>query len=218
VAGLSFLRWGEPLVNAFARLAEVDDRGKAFAIEVERTTADPDREPGIAFCFDITIAPGPVDAAGAASGAAFQRAVRARTELFLPTTIERVWWLAGRGVCKPRLVQDLDQVRGDNLGSRPERFRELTAPYDWAGVCDDGLEKALAAVRRRDRVIQRLAQAQERSASARERESVIRRARSRDERESPPDDVLAAVDHALNHPVFSLDSCGAVFITWVYQP
>ena len=92
---------GEPLVNAFARLAEVDDRGKAFAIEVERTTAEPDREPWIAFCFDITIAPGPVDAAalaaGAASGAAFQRAVRARTELFLPTTIERVWWLAARG-------------------------------------------------------------------------------------------------------------------------
>ena len=222
VAGLSFLRWGEPLVNAFTRLAEVDDRGKAFAIEVERTTAEPDREPGIAFCFDITIAAGPVDAAalaaGAASGAAFQRAVRARTELFLPTTIERVWWLAGRGVCKPHLVQDLEQVRGDNLGSRPERFRALTAPYDWAGVCNDVLGKALAAVRKRERVIRRLAVARERSASARERESVIRRARSRDERESPPDEVLAAVEHALDHPVFSLDSCGAVFITWVYRP
>ena len=105
-----------------------------------------------------------------------------------------------------------------NLGSRPERFRELTAPYDWAGVCDDVLGKALAAVRKRDRVIRRLAEARERSASARERESVIRRARSRDERESPPDDVLAAVEHALDHPVFSLDSCGAVFITWVYRP
>ena len=44
-----------------------------------------------------------------------------------------------------------------NLGSRPERFRELTAPYDWAGVCDDALEKALAAVRERDRVVRRLA-------------------------------------------------------------
>ena len=218
VAGLSFLRWGEPLVNAFTRVAQTDDRGKAFAIEVERTTADPDREPGIAFCFDITIAPGPVDRAGAASDDAFQRAVRARTELFLPTTIERVWWLAGRGVCKPTLVQELEKVRGVNLGSRPERFRELTAPYDWGGVCDDALEKALAAVRRRDRVIQRLAEARERSASVRERERVIRRARSRDERESPPDDVLATVEHALDHPVFSLDNCGAVFITWVYQP
>ena len=218
VAGLSFLRWGEPLVNAFTRLAEVDDRGKAFAIEVERTTAEPDREPGIAFCFDITIAPGPVDAVALAAGAAFQRAVRTRTELFLPTTIERVWWLAGRGVCKPPLVQELEQVRGDNLGSRPERFRALTAPYDWAGICDDVLGKALAAVRKRDRVVRRLAEARKRSASARERESVIRRARSRDEPESPPDEVLAAVEHALDHPVFSLDSCGAVFITWVYRP
>lgn len=105
-----------------------------------------------------------------------------------------------------------------NLGSRPERFRELTAPYDWASVCDDALEKALAAVRRRDRVVQRLAQARERSASARERESVITLARAREERESPPDDVLAAVEHALDHPVFSLDSCGVIFNTWMYQP
>ena len=194
VAGLSFLRWGEPLVNAFTRVAQTDDRGKAFAVEVERTTADPDREPGIAFCFDITIAPGPVDAAEAGSDAAarvaFQRAVRARTELFMPTTIERVWWLAARGACKPTLVQDLERIKGVNLGSRPERFRELTAPYDWAGVCDDALEKALAAVRGRDRVVQRLTQARERSTSARERESVIRLARAREERESPPDDVL----------------------------
>ena len=222
VAGLSFLRWGEPLVNAFTRVAQTDDRGKAFAVEVERTTADPDREPGIAFCFDITIAPGPVDAAeggtDAAARVAFQRAVRARTELFMPTTIERLWWLAGRGACKPALVQDLERIKGVNLGSRPERFRELTAPYDWASVCDDALEKALAAVRRRDRVVQRLAQARERSASARERESVITLARAREERESPPDDVLAAVEHALDHPVFSLDSCGVIFNTWMYQP
>ena len=130
VAGLSFLRWGEPLVNAFTRVAETDDRGKAFAVEVERTTADPDREPGIAFCFDITIAPGPVDAAALVPplGAAFQRAVRARTELFLPTTIERVWWLAGRGVCKPPLVQDLEQVRGDEPGQPPGALPRTDRP------------------------------------------------------------------------------------------
>jgi hypothetical protein len=218
VAGLGFLRWGEPLVNAFAGVAEVDDRGKAFAVEVQRPTGDPDREPGIVFCFDVTIAPGPVDAVTADPGGAFRRAVESRTEFFLPTTIERVWWLAGQGECKPRLVQELEQVKGVNLGSRPERFRELTAPYDWPAVCDDVIGKAMAAVRKRDRVIRRLAEARERSASARARESVIRLARSREERESPPDDVLAAVEHALDHPVFSLDSCGAVFISWVYQP
>jgi ATP-dependent helicase HepA len=223
VAGLGFLRWGEPLVNAFAGVAQADDRGKAFAVEVRRLTGDQDREPGIAFCFDVKIAPGPVDSVAAAAiaadpGGAFRRAVESRTEFFLPTTIERVWWLMGQGECKPQLVQQLDQVRGENLGSRPDRFRELTAPYDWPGVCDDVLGKAMAAVHKRDRVIRRLAEARTRSASARTRESVIRRVRSRGERESPPDDVLAAVEHALDHPVFSLDSCGAVFISWVYQP
>ena len=129
VAGLSFLRWGEPLVNAFARVAEVDDRGKAFAIEVQRPTGDPDREPGIAFCFDVTIAPGPVDAAASPHpDGAFQRAVRARTEFFLPTTIERVWWLAGRGECKPRLVQDLEQVRGDEPGQPPGALPRTDRP------------------------------------------------------------------------------------------
>ncbi len=223
VAGLGFLRWGEPLVNAFAGVAQADDRGKAFAVEVRRLTGDQAREPGIAFCFDVKIAPGPVDSVAAAAiaadpGGAFRRAVESRTEFFLPTTIERVWWLMGRGECKPQLVQQLDQVRGENLGSRPDRFRELTAPYDWPGVCDDVLGKAMAAVHKRDRVIRRLAEARTRSASARARESVIRRVRSRDERDSPTDDVLAAVEHALDHPVFSLDSCGAVFISWVYQP
>src|SRR5262249_41931392 len=60
VAGLGFLRWGEPLVNAFAEVAEIDDRGKAFAVEVQWRTREPDREPWVAFCFDIKIAPGPM--------------------------------------------------------------------------------------------------------------------------------------------------------------
>ena len=88
-------------------------------------------------------------------------------------------WRAGASANRT-WSSDLEQVTGENLGSRPDRFRELTAPYDWAGVCDDALEKALAAVRERDRVIRRLAEARKRSATARERESVIRHARARD--------------------------------------
>jgi ATP-dependent helicase HepA len=217
VTGLGFLRWGEPLVNAFARVAEVDDRGKAFAVEVEWPAGDPDREPWIAFCFDVTIVPDLAGAITADPGGAFERAVRSRTESFLPTTIERVWWLAGRGECARPLAQRLERAEGLNLGSRPDLFGELTAPYDWPGLCDDVLSKALAAVRERDSVIRRLAEARERSASARERESVLRRARPREEHDSSPDGVLAAVERALDHPVFSLDSCGAVFISWVYQ-
>ena len=45
VPGLGFLRWGEPLVNNFAAVAEADDRGKAFAIEVRWPSREPDREP-----------------------------------------------------------------------------------------------------------------------------------------------------------------------------
>lgn len=218
LAGLGFLRWGEPLVNAFAGVAEVDDRGKAFAIEVQRPTREQDREPWIAFCFDVTIAPGPVHTAAPGPDRAFRRAVQTRTEFFLPATVERIWWLAGIGECRPRMVRDLEQARGVNLGSRPVRFREMTAPLDWPGICGDVFAKALATVRDRDRVIQRLTDAQNRSAEARERESVIWRTRSRSDRVAPSDDVMAAVEDALAHPVFGLDSCGAVFITWVYRP
>ena len=133
-SGLGFLRWGEPLVNDFAAVAEADDRGKAFAIEVRWPSREPDREPWIAFCLDISV--GPARTAGSEipdADAAFARAVTARTGFFLPTTAERVWWMPGRGECDARLIHDLEQSRGENLGSRPDRFRELTAPMDWGG-------------------------------------------------------------------------------------
>ena len=148
VAGLGFLRWGEPLVNAFARVAEADDRGKAFAIEVQRPTGEPDREPWIAFCLDITVGPAR-SVLRSRPGWGIRPSSQARTGFFLPTTVERVWWIAGRGECRPRVARDLDQSRGENLGSRPARFRELTAPLDWPGVCDEALGHALAAVRER---------------------------------------------------------------------
>jgi ATP-dependent helicase HepA len=219
-AGLGFLRWGEPLVNAFAKVAEIDDRGKAFAVEVQWPTREPDREPWVAFCFDVKIAPGPVAvSAGPDAEEAFLRALQARTELFLPTTVERVWWLAGQGECEPRMIRALGQVEGVNLGSRPERFRELTAPFSWDRACDDAFGNALATIRHRDRVTRRLAEARQRAAAAQERETVILDARSRIDGGAAPDrDVMAAVEHALANPVFSLESCGAVLITWMYRP
>ncbi|MER5325503.1 protein DpdE [Streptosporangium roseum] len=219
-AGLGFLRWGEPLVNAFAKVAEIDDRGKAFATEVHWPTRQPGREPGVAFCFDVKIAPGPINLSGALDPeGTLQRAVQARTHLFLPATIERIWWLAGRGECDPSLSRALERAKGVNLGSRPERFRELTASLDWSRVCDDVFRSALAAVHDRDRVTRRLDEARRRVTAAQEWESVILQARSRIGRESPPDKtVVAAVELSLAHPVFSIDSCGAAFITWVYRP
>lgn len=219
-SGLGFLRWGEPLVNAFARLAGTDDRGKAFAVEVRWPSRYPDQEPWLAFCLDIRVEPSrPAETGLSGEDAAFARAVTARTDFFLPTTVERVWLVVGRGECEPRLVHDLERSRGENLGSRPDRFRTLTAPVDWERACDEALGQALAVVRERPAVARRLATARRRAATARERDAVIRQARARIDGEQPcDDDVMAVVERALAHPAFSLESCGAVFITWAVQP
>ena len=116
------------------RVAEADDRGKAFAVEVRVADREPDREPWMAFCLDIRIAPGPVDAAALAAEQTrrFPRAVQARTEFFLPTTIERVWWVAGRGECEPRLVHDLEQVPRGEPGQPAGPFPRTDRPL-WTG-------------------------------------------------------------------------------------
>ena len=127
-------------INAFARVAEADDRGKAFAVEVQWPSRDPDREPWVAFCLDIKVdaRTRPSPACSRYDGPSRGRCT-ARTDFFLPTTVERVWWMVGRGECEPRLVHDLEQSRGENLGSRPDRFRELTAALDWERLCDEAL-------------------------------------------------------------------------------
>jgi ATP-dependent helicase HepA len=215
-SGLGFLRWGEPLVNAFAQLAETDDRGKAFAVEVRWPSRDPDREPWVVFCLDIRVEPGrPADSSLSGEDEAFARAVTARMDFFLPTTVERVWWAVGRGECEPRLVHDLERSRGENLGSRPDRFRDLTAVVDWERVCDEALGHALAVVHERPAVARRLAVARRRAAAVREHDDIIRQARARVDAERAPDDaVMTVVEKALAQPAFSLESCGAVFITW----
>jgi ATP-dependent helicase HepA len=216
-SGLGFLRWGEPLVNAFTAVAEGDDRGKAFAVEVRWPSSEVEREPWLAFCLDIRVSSGATAEPRAPSvDEAFDRAVTARTDSFLPTTIERVWWLVGQGDCDERMIRELERSRGDNLGSRPERFRELTAPIAWNRACDEALGHGVALVRERPAVVRRLDTARRRAAAAREREAVIRQARARVDGEADRgDEVMTAVEKCLANPAFSLDSCGAVFITWV---
>lgn len=218
--GQGFLRWGEPLVNAFAEFAERDDRGRAFAVEVQQPSDEPDRAPGVAFCFDIKVGPCITGVAiDHECDEAFARAVGARTSLFLPTTVERVWWLAGRGRCAEKAIAFLERTPGINLGSRPERFRELTTPFDWTRACQEAFEGALTEVRDRDRVVRRLADARERASAARTRENAITIARSQSEGSSELGRrVMDAVDQALTDPVFTLESCGAVFITWTGHP
>jgi ATP-dependent helicase HepA len=215
-AGLGFLRWGEPLVDAFTRLAESDDRGKAFAVEVRWPSRDLDLEPRIAFCLDISVeASRPAESSLSEEDAAFVRAVTARTDFFLPNTVERVWWMVGQGECHPRLAHDLERSRGENMGSRPDRFQDLTAAMDWERVCEESLGHALAVVRERHSVIRRLSTARRRAATTREQEAVISQARARIDGESVRDDaVMRVVEKALAEPAFRLESCGAIFITW----
>lgn len=215
--GRGFLRWGEPLVDTFANFAEHDDRGGAFAVELLQPTADPNRPPLVAFCFDFKI--GPTTAGVPIADEVFMRAVEVRAAHYLPTLVERVWWLAGKGPCNQQMIQHLERVQGENLGSRPERFRELTAPFDWKGACRTAYREALAHVRSRDHVLRRLTAAREDAATAQERENAILSARARTEASSDVNRRLAdALDQALANPQFVLESCGAAFITWTRLP
>lgn len=215
--GRGFLRWGEPLIDAFANFAESDDRGRAFAVEVEHPTEQQGLPPLLVFCLDITFAAGDVEPG---ADDAFRRAVLARTSLFLPTVIERVWWRHGAGECPPRMIADLERWEGVNLGSRPDRFRELTRDVDWPRRCDDAVEAALAAVRGRPRVVKRLDTAAGRAAEAGVKELAILTARSRTggvHTTDYGDEVRAAVERSLASPVFTLESCGVVIVTRVHR-
>jgi ATP-dependent helicase HepA len=215
-SGRGLLRWGEPLVDAFADLAEVDDRGRAFAVEVVKPHLDPDDDALVVFCFDFVVAtglPGTDDD--------FARAVAARTGALMPITVERVWWTPGRGECPPHVVADLERQGADgrpvgtNLGSRPERFRELTAHFDWRRTCEDAFSRALDRVRVRTRVLQRLEVARTRAHLAADRERAILAVRGEgSENDAAAVRLLSAVQAAIETPTFTLDSCGAVIITW----
>ncbi|MGV0718646.1 protein DpdE [Mycolicibacterium sp. XJ662] len=214
--GTGFLRYGEPLIDRFAEYSDRDDRGRAFAVELPTPAKASDRPPLLAFCFDFTVSAGPIGGDDDAIDPAFQRAVKVRTEHFLPTSTERVWWVVGHGECPTSWRQDLESRQGNNLGSEPERFRELTSKFDWSVVCDEAYESARTCIRDRPWVTTKLAQAMTRAREAAERERSILDARSNpSDRAKIDENVLSAVDDALANPVFTLDNCGAVFLTWV---
>lgn len=215
-SGTGFLRYGEPLIDRFVEFSNTDDRGRAFAVELPTPAKNPDRPPLLAFCFDFTVSAGPVSGTGDGTDPAFQRAVKVRTEHFLPTSTERIWWMVGRGECPANMCQDLEARQGENLGSEPERFRDLVSNFDWPVVCNDAYESALTLVKNRPHVTTEIAQAATRALEAAERERSILDARNNpSDRAKIDENLLDAVDIALANPVFSLDNCGAVFLTWI---
>jgi len=216
--GTGFLRYGEPLIDRFVEYADTDDRGRAFAVELPTPAKVVERPPILAFCFDFRISAAPSEVVSQGASSAFQRAVRVRTEHFLPAFIERVWWMVGRGECPPQIRHDLESRQGENLGSQPERFRELTSHFQWPAVCDEAFQAALAIVRTREGVAARLNAGRSRAQEAADRERSILNARNDpSDRTRIHEEVLEAVDHAVSNPVFTLDNCGAVFLTWIPQ-
>jgi ATP-dependent helicase HepA len=212
--GEGFLRFGEPLIDRFAQFAEEDDRGRAFAVELAQKL-DPNRRAELAFCFDYVISPDLSQASEAADcDSAFGRAVRARTAKFLPATLERVWWLSGRSEYPAQSIQYLERQQGQNLGSRPERFRQLMSEFDWPSCCDEAQQSAIEAMINRESVAQRIARARDNAKSAAERDLGILTVRSESAGIEIEKRVFDAVADALDHPTVRLESCGAVFITW----
>ncbi|GAA2666288.1 protein DpdE [Actinoplanes palleronii] len=212
------LRWGEPLIDTFAQYAEVDDRGRAFAVELVRQHPRPESDPLILLCFDFVVS----------ARQSFNlsphltRAATTRITSLLPTTIERIWWMPGYGECPASMIANVERTRRDgmpegvNLGSRPERFRELTGGLDWQETCERSLAEALAAVRNRDNVVQRSAVAADAACTNAEREHAIRVARNERQGDGAEEQELsAAVMAAVRNPEIELDSCGTVIITWV---
>jgi ATP-dependent helicase HepA len=212
-AGRAFVRWGEPLVNAFSEFAEGDDRGRAFAVEITIPELPRDERPTIVLSFDIKVGPNQlVNVSGA--NEAFVRAVKSRAEHFMPTTVARVWWTPGRGACTSQQVKFLETHEGENLGSRLERFRELVGSLNWERLCETSFAGALSAVQNSKRTVDRVKRSKALAEEDLLREHAILAARQQRGDRSTFDQAFAdGVDHALSFPTFSLESCGAVFIT-----
>ena len=212
--GLGFLRSGDPLIDGFDRFLQHDDRGRAFLVEVPLATRDPERASFVAFRFDFRVqVTYPTD--GLPSQDA--RAVHARAVQHCPDTIERVWLLPGRGECPPELRTLLDARDPEpiNLGSRPERFRELTTGLDWDRLCRETFETAVQAVSNRQRVRRHLEAALLSASESADREISVLIARK--ESSSEVEQVRRVTRHArvaIESAVPVLESCGAAFVTW----
>jgi ATP-dependent helicase HepA len=214
VNGTGLLRWGEPLVDGFAGLAMRDDRGRAFAIEIHQ----PHREPGsvlVVFVFSVIVTadPAPVDNLRTVDEAAASAATVRLGQVF-PPLAERVWWRPDRGEPSDQVCRALEAADGDNLGSRPDRFEDLTQMVSWPELCERTAREALRLAAQRPSVQRHLSAASIGAKAMRAREEAVVEARRRvgaDAFSNPR--VLDAVVAAAEAPQLTIDSCGVVFLT-----
>lgn len=212
--GLGFLRSGDPLIDGFERLLKHDDRGRAFLVEICLQTRDPGRAPIVAFRFDFRIR---VPEPGSNLDGGETRASHTRAIQHCPDIIERIWLLPGRGECSPELLRVLQgpESAATNLGSRPDRFRQLSAGLDWNAMCQEAFEEAFQAISNRKRVRRHVKAALRASDEAAQREIGVLIAR--DEPTEVLDQAHRIAGHSRNaissaSPV--LEACGGAFVTW----
>ena len=213
--GQRVLRWGEPFVDRLGRFAETDDRGRAFAIEVPWNGPNPFADPLYFIMFEFILK---ADTDWIhdrhSDDTPFAESVRSRVLRLLAPRYERVWWAPEKGECPEQLRSRLDSASGDNLGSRPERFQELTAGLDWQHIVEVTESRARQRVLEREDVTRSIATARQRLASERLQEEARANARraagfdySFDVR------IFEAVERAISAVVIEVDSCGAVIVT-----
>lgn len=214
VGGAGFLRYGEPLVDRFAELAMRDDRGRAFAIEVHQ----PHRPSGSVvafFMFSVVIAADsePIEDLRADDPAAAAAAAVRLSQVFTPR-LERMWWTPEHGEPPERVIRALDSADGDNLGSRPDRFDDLTRHRDWPTLCDRVAREAFGLMAQRSTVRAHVSAASRDAHAMCDREEAIVQARRNVGADASSDPrVLDAVRAAADAPQLTLDSCGVVFVT-----
>ncbi|MEU7800668.1 protein DpdE [Micromonospora arborensis] len=212
--GTGLLRWGEPIVDRIADLATRDDRGRAFATEIQQ----PRREVGFVaavFRFNIIVAadPTPLDELLAIDSQA-AAAARARLgQLFAPLS-QGVWWRPGQGEPPDEVCRGLDTTDGDDLGNDPERLEQLTRLVNWPELCEGAARDALRWVARRKNVQQHTSDAYTGAKAMRAHEEAVLQARRRAGADAPNDvRIMDAVLAAVDAPQMTIDSCGVVFLT-----
>ncbi|WP_329106906.1 protein DpdE [Micromonospora sp. NBC_01699] len=214
VDGIGLLRWGEPMVNRFVDLAMMDERGRAFAIEVRQPRRDPQSVLTF-FRFNVIVTPGPapVDHLYAKDPAAGAAATARLGQLF-PPRLETVWWHSIHGEPDERARQALASATGHDLGVDPERFHHLTYGLDWQHLCERAAAGALRVAAQRDAVQETAAAAAAGAEVMLAHESAILQAHL-DASAGPTLDaaVLRAVVAAVQNPHLAIDACGVVLIT-----
>jgi ATP-dependent helicase HepA len=215
VHGTGLLRWGEPLVDRLGEFAMRDDRGRAFAIEVQQSKREPGSPPLYFFRFDIVVGPDDEPIAELlASDAAAASAAQVHLIRLFPPRLERVWWSPQQAEPSEQTCAVLDAAGGDNLGSRTERFEYLTREPSWHRQCEHAVHEALRLVAQRASVEQHIDRARHDAQTAREREQIILRSRALAGFDEEADErVFAAVTAAIDNPQMAIDACGVVIIS-----